>query len=96
MKEAATLRWDASIDLTAANIDPHLPVPQDVIRSIQAAVEALTGASQISVELHIGAPRTLRWLTIYRAGTATPPEGPAWNDIRDRIEYAVRAVTGVF
>ena len=90
------LLWDASIDLTAASAGPNPREPGRLLHDVRQAVLALPGAGEMSVELHGSAPASLRWLTLYKPGSAISPECPEWDDLHRQVEHAVREVTRVF
>ncbi len=94
--EPLTSKWDVCIDLTGANADIARPIPRELVDEVRKAVEVLPGAGHVSVEVHDQAPPRLRWLVLYPARSALPQEGPEWDERRDRVEHAVRGVTGVW
>ncbi len=81
------MEFDASIDLVASQVPDWLP-PEDAVRRVREAVEALPGAGWVSVEWCGNAPH-VRWIRLYRPGHGAVMEGPPWDHLQARIEAVV-------
>ena len=87
--------WDACIDLTPASCGSAWLQCAHLVQDVADAVRGIAGAGAIDVELHSHAPAHLPWLILYRAGSAVPLTAPDWDNLRSRVEHAVRDATGI-
>jgi hypothetical protein len=80
--------FDACIDLTVHNVSTG--DPQSAVARVRSEVEALPGASWISVEWYGAPPPGLSWLRLFRRGDGRERADEAgFAEMRERIAAIV-------
>ena len=84
------MQFDASIDITEAILPPGCTIPPDAVELVGAAIQALPGASWVSVEVCLGVPAGLPWIAVYRPGRSERLEGGPWDTVIRSVADAAR------
>lgn len=84
-----TRPFDCSIDLTMHTVPSTVP-PDQAIRRVRKAIEALPGAGWISVTWCGDAPPELPWLRLYQPGEGGEQTGNEWDALATDIRAATR------
>lgn len=87
--------FDAIIDLTVHHLAAAgLPDTRssEALAAVRSGIQAMPGAGWIDVEYLGAMPLSLvqaaedRWIRVFKAWNAVPPEGPEWTKLRQDIE----------
>jgi len=88
LRHHGAMKWDASIDIVSAHLEPGCPEPGEAIQRVREAVGRLPGAGSVSVAW-CGPISTKGWLRVYPRGQYLESEGSEWESVRRQVRRTV-------